>query len=270
MKKKKFNKISGLTLVEVLISIAVSSIMMAAMFTSYNLINKSYNQVMDRATISQASRDFMGMMVKDVRMAGYKAFGDNITADISHMPIQILKSQRFGNANGCCDEIFIVHGDYNYEASPEDRFERYRAHYYVDPSEIIDPKTNERIPTGALYKSFHKWNGVNFTANDCDDCYSNQLLTNFIEDFVVVAIDENGIIIDPPPSEAFDDEAYDIKVVDILVTFRSKEEFFKTKKERIVTAIGKNSENRKLAKNDKYFRDSVVMTVHTRNIGIEQ
>ena len=270
MEKNKFNNISGLTLVEVLISIAVSSIMMAALFTSYNLINKSYNQVMDRATISQASRDFMGMLVKDLRMAGFKAFGDNISADENHMPIQVLKSQRFGNANGCCDEMYIVFGDYNYQASPNDRFERYAVHYYVEPSEIIDPQTNAKISTGALFKTLHKWNGNDFSPDNCDQCYSRQLLTNYVEDFVIVPINANGEVIDPAPNVNNPTEAYDIKVVDILLTFRSKEEFFKTKKERIITAIGKNAENRKLKKIDKYFRDSVVMTVHTRNIGIEQ
>ena len=40
--KKKFSKISGLTLIEILIAIVISSLMMAAMFTSYSVVNSTY------------------------------------------------------------------------------------------------------------------------------------------------------------------------------------------------------------------------------------
>ena len=273
MKKINFNKISGLTLVEVLISIAVSSIMMAALFTTYNLISRSYNQVIDRATISQSSRDFMGMLVKDIRMAGYKYFGDNIPGHQDHIPIAILKSQRFGNANGCCDELFIVYGDYNInEPNVNNRYERYVAHYFVQPSEIIDPRTEEPIETGALYKSLEKWNGATFSAAGCEpgQCYLEQLLTNYVEDFVVVPVDDIGNIINPAPDWNNAERAFDIKAIDILITLRSKEEFYKTRKERVISAIGNNSAGRQIQKNDKYFRDSVLVTINTRNIGIDQ
>ena len=41
--KKKFSKISGLTLIEILIAIVISSLMMAAMFTSYSVVNSTYS-----------------------------------------------------------------------------------------------------------------------------------------------------------------------------------------------------------------------------------
>ena len=44
MKKNKFKNISGVTLVEILIGIAVSALMVTAMFTTYNVVNNSYTQ----------------------------------------------------------------------------------------------------------------------------------------------------------------------------------------------------------------------------------
>ena len=52
--------------------------MMGAMFTSYSVVNSTYRQVADRAKISQAGRDIVGMIVRDIRMAGYKYFGEHI------------------------------------------------------------------------------------------------------------------------------------------------------------------------------------------------
>ena len=60
--KKKLTKISGLTLIEILIAIVISSLMMAAMFTSYSVVNSTYRQVTDRAKISQAGRDLVGQV----------------------------------------------------------------------------------------------------------------------------------------------------------------------------------------------------------------
>ena len=39
--KKKINSISGVTLIEILIGIVVSTVMMAAMYTSYNVVNST-------------------------------------------------------------------------------------------------------------------------------------------------------------------------------------------------------------------------------------
>ena len=47
MKKNKLKNISGVTLVEILIGIAVSALMVTAMFTTYNVVNNSYTQVTD-------------------------------------------------------------------------------------------------------------------------------------------------------------------------------------------------------------------------------
>jgi Tfp pilus assembly protein PilW len=76
--KQKQHSISGITLIEILIGIVISMIMMGAMFTSYTVVNNSYNQVSDKAKISQSARNLVGMIVRDIRMAGFKYFNDTI------------------------------------------------------------------------------------------------------------------------------------------------------------------------------------------------
>ena len=52
MKKNNLKNIAGVTLVEILIGVVMTAIMMAAIFTSYTVVNNSYSQVTDRAKIS--------------------------------------------------------------------------------------------------------------------------------------------------------------------------------------------------------------------------
>ena len=110
MKKNKLNNNVGLTLIEILIGIVISSLMMAAMYTTYSVVNNSYSQVTDRAKISRSGRDLIGMMMRDIRLAGFKYYygvnvvdgipkndylqyvgGDSSVKD-SHDPIIIVKN----------------------------------------------------------------------------------------------------------------------------------------------------------------------------------
>ena len=74
MIQKNLKSISGLTLIEILIGIVVSSIMMAAIYTTYSVVNKTYSQVSEKAGISESSRDLVSMLIRDVRMAGFKYY----------------------------------------------------------------------------------------------------------------------------------------------------------------------------------------------------
>ena len=57
--------------------------MMAAMYVTYSVVNNSYSQVTDRAKISRSGRDIIGMMMRDIRLAGFKYYyGVNTRWDI--------------------------------------------------------------------------------------------------------------------------------------------------------------------------------------------
>ena len=107
--KKKIKNISGVTLIDILIGVVISVVMMAAMFTSYNVVNSTYSQVTDTAKISQAGRETLGMIMRDVRLAGYKYFGDNIESNAAeHIPIKITKH----SLSNPCDTLEVVYGGY--------------------------------------------------------------------------------------------------------------------------------------------------------------
>ena len=79
MKKKDLKSIAGLTLLEMLIGVVISSIMMGAIYTTYTVVNNSYSQVTERAKISRSGRDIVEMMMRDIRMAGFKYILGNNT-----------------------------------------------------------------------------------------------------------------------------------------------------------------------------------------------
>ena len=64
--------IIGFTLIEILIGVVISAIMMAAMFTTYTVVSNSYSQVSDVAGISRSGRDIVTLMMRDIRLAGFK------------------------------------------------------------------------------------------------------------------------------------------------------------------------------------------------------
>jgi hypothetical protein len=282
--KKKINSIAGITLIEILIGVVISTIMMAAMYTSYNVVNSTYSQVTDTAKISQTGRDVVGMIIRDVRMAGYKYFNDDIQTDSTkHIPILITKK----DSSNPCDKIEIVFGDIKYDRSVtpiKQKFERIKITYECKFSTIPD-KENPLSGGGyktlgvtkgikTVYKSKVKWDVVNNNwisdaASDIDsdpETYSPAPVVEYIEDLIFVPIGPDGQAYDPPPSSTNNpDQLYTIKVVDVLLTVRSKKKFFRTKKRRVKEALIDDS--RKIDKDDYYLRDTIVISAHARNLG---
>ena len=99
MKIKYSKNIIGLTLIEILIGIIITSIMMAAMYTSYSVVNRSYTQVSEKAKISRSSRDLVSMLMRDIRMAGFKYFAGTD---------QILKYAEDTTRGGVCPDPGIL------------------------------------------------------------------------------------------------------------------------------------------------------------------
>jgi|MDTC01.2.fsa_nt_gb hypothetical protein len=340
MKKNKTNNISGLTLIEILIGVVISTLMMAAMYTTYSIVNNSYSKVVDRAAISRSGRDVVGMMMREIRLAGYKYFGDNLpyhagdsaaTLEESHAPIIITESESMQELRGsgvnaldtitdleskiselesdiagfstgdesaeeiterdalindkenneskltvlkssasnmCCDRIDIVYGGYDTTATEDednerDKFLRYKITYQAGPSR--EPGTHF-----ALYKTKKKWNqkGQKWMIE-----YENEFVRDFLVDMEFITTDLNGKIIDPPPTpiNSTSNKLYLINSVDIKLSFKSKNELFSKdaegSKPRLVQGLGNVITNRAMEFIDKFFRDSIIVTVHTRNIG---
>ena len=144
----------GLTLVEILIGLIITTIIMGAIYTTYSVVNNSYSKVSDKAKISRSSRDLITMLMRDVRMSGYKYYvgsqeiadyasltssGDDSceggfilpnvsylsyndgSADItnSHSALVIWKKKinypNFDNSeDNCCDMVQVVYEDFDH------------------------------------------------------------------------------------------------------------------------------------------------------------
>ena len=300
MKKNYLKNTLGFTLIEILIGIVISSIMMAAMYTTYSVVNKSYSQVTDRAKISRSGRDIVEMMMRDIRMAGFKYRlgtnaldfpttsylqfnGGDTTIALSHDPIIIEKNVPLGFSIGgtddptpkhsdddkCCDRIHIVYDDFNQNDTTQP-YKRYKITYYAKPE---DDGKDKRY---AVYKTVQSWiqnldDEIGAWVSDCSECYVGQKIRDHIVDMEFIPLDAAGRKISPLPNPGSDitakENLYKIRAVDVRLTFRSKKEFYKFEAKagtpRFVKALG----DRTQAFVDKYLRDSVVVTIHTRNIG---
>ena len=340
IKKNKNNK--GLTLIEILISIIITSVMIGAMYTSYNAVSGAYKQVSDKAKISGSSRDLVTMIMRDIRMAGFRYYSGDYAADQfrndprnatcvasglrltdrnyisfnsgydgdearSHAPLVIRKNVSKDQPSlhkafdTCCDRIEIVYEDFSLlsDADQLQPFKIYKTSYYALP---IDEDGDQRY---GVYKKIESWNQPRYGAyeegicawpgreedlvagfwdDECAECFKETLVRDHVVDMEFIPFDENGrILMDasknfPAPENLnLRDKLFDIRTVDIRITFRSKNDFYKQDKQ-----IDPTNANNKVARKvyglqrnyepsddevDKYLRDSVIVTVNTRNIG---
>ena len=314
MNKNKIKNIAGLTLIEIMIGIIITSIMMAAMYTTYSVVNKTYTQVTSRAQISRSGRDIIEMIMRDVRMAGFKYFlginekdhptrsplefntgkkyneeskkYENILLEDSHDPLIIIKDElgytAFGETGDteekwdttkdlCCDKIHIVYDDYDQhdDAQP---YKRYKITYFAlrtDGGRYGVFKTVESWKQETSKWMVNKDDGKPY----CDACFHKQLIRDHVDDMEFIPFGREGKVILPPPrpdNDSFKD-LYKIRSVDVRLTFRSHKEFYrsaaKEDKPRIVQGLGDRTREYKKEDDDKFLRDSVVVTIHTRNIG---
>ena len=262
--KKKITSISGVTLIEILIGIVISVLMMAAMFTSYQAVNNTYSQVIDRAKISQTGRDIIGMLTRDIRMAGFKYFDDTTKSPLNYVPILITK-----NSGSGCDKIELTYGDRIYDKSknPPITFVTYKITYECKASNIIDKKTKAKIDAFGIYKSKVEWDGAQWVApsSSTDDLiYRDELIVDHVQDLIFIPIDEKGKRISPVPKTLNDSNK--IKIVDIAFSVRSQKEFFRKAKKRDLLSLGVKSSK---SHTDKFLRESIVVSAHTRNMGLQ-
>lgn len=341
MNKDFFKNQKGLTLVEILIGILITTLMMGALYTTYNVVNNTYSQVSEKAKISRSSRDLVSMLMRDIRMAGFKYYAGSQTIakfaedtkdkrgcepnglvlpnksyltfengygsgeinehELSHNPV-VIRKNRLGfqtskdasdkiktdanSTNKCCDQIEIVYEDFN-QNDLDQPFKRYRITYYADTK--VGEKNIVRL---AVYKTVESWKQERDAADvvddgeggatcifpatggqwvtDCPQCIEKDLVRDHIEDMEFIPFDRDGLIIrdgagdyPAPEIDNLRDRLFDIAGVDVRLTFRSKDNFYKETQKREVVGL----DDRKIEAEDRLLRDSVIVTVNTRNIG---
>ena len=271
---KRLKNCSGVTLVEILIGIVVSVIIMGAMYASYSAINNSYSQVTDKAKASQTGRNVLGMMMRELRQAGFKVFEDNITNDDE--PINITKNRGgvgAGTVSDDCDHIRIVYGDATLDGNGDEVYERYRVTYFCNPSELEDPNGNPEA-TNAIFKQKEEWVNNAWVTNG-NNSYPQQLITDYIDELIFIAKDKNGRAIDPPPQDDAGNanrmRVYDIRAIEIALTTRSRKDFYRTttNNDGNSRTIFDIDDDDPTIINDLFLRETTVLSVNTRNVGME-
>ena len=270
---KRLKNCSGVTLVEILIGIVISVIIMGAMYASYSAINNSYSQVTDKAKASQTGRNVLGMMMRELRQAGFKVFEDNITNDDE--PINITKDRGGVDADVAsdCDHVRIVYGDATLDANGDEVYERYRVTYFCLASELLDPDGNNEA-TNAIFKQKEEWVNNAWVTNG-NNSYPQQLITDYVDDLILIAKDRNGVRIDPPPQDDAGNanrmRVFDIRAIEIALTTRSRNNFYNTTtrndgNSRTIFDIDSDDET---IIDDLFLRETTVLSVSTRNVGLE-
>ena len=275
--KKKFKKIAGLTLIEILIAVVISSLMMAAMFTSYTIVNNTYRQVTDRAKLSQAGRDLIGQLLREIRMAGYRYVNDDMAPDNDHVAIKITKGS--GLEGGTCDKLQIVYGsvDYTSTAAEGERYEytRYQITYECEKStqvETLADGSKQTIDGFKILKSKKKWDVATntFETGTDDTLYENEMVLDYVQDLIFVPFDANGKQIgnqDPGNVVPGLANIENLRTVDIALIVRSTKPFYRENKNREVTSIY-DSDRKIDHKTDRYLREIITVTANARNAGL--
>jgi|TARA_A100001015_G_scaffold30590_1_gene34050 prepilin-type N-terminal cleavage/methylation domain-containing protein len=252
------SKNSGFTLAEVLVAVVIGVISIAAAFASYGYFNKSYKSVSQKAAINSAARDALTVIARDLRNAGY--IDINFTRDARpEIKLINLRQKYLGNL----DSLAVW-----YTTSPNDRMRiYYRPMKYRNSNKIYLAREVVMNPVtvgNVIYDN------IEFVPN--------------IVDFQVVFRDKDGNELYPVcdycgPIEnaqgsnqmvgSYTKGQANMKKVhkaEIYLTVESaKEVFNKDQATRIVNHEGGTYGNT-LNFNDKYYRETFFVSVHTRNL----
>ena len=94
------------TLVEMIVAMAVSTIIIAGAYASYDMVKTQYTKNLDLSQMQQSGRAIMQMIERDARMAGFEYLDEdaNMTYGKISSPLVIKDS-----GNKCCDELTVIY-----------------------------------------------------------------------------------------------------------------------------------------------------------------
>ena len=268
---------SGFTLAEVLVSIVIGVISIAAAFASYNYFNKSYKSVSQKAAINSVARDALSLLTKELRNTGYvdpNYLSDTLEGGRTERSIRMdflsVSSRRFGGkygqsdylqmwfANSAKESQYIVYMLQKYEGSSKD--------YYLA-----------------------KYATSNRHGSDTNMFMRSELFIPYVEDFQIILKDKEGKILVPVCNSGCGsvEDAQGkgdlvstkygqltkgqanvdlVHTAEIYLTLRSPKEVYpKAKATKIINGESPHGSNIDIPA-DKYHRETFFVSVHTRNL----
>ena len=237
-------KNKAFTLIETLVALVIGMIAIGAMYFAYQYFNNTYQSITDRAAMSEAGRNSLSLIAKDLRNAGYK----NINYSRSAWDRKIEVKNNY-NSRGA---------DYLSIWFNSDQNTRIQTEYYIEQT---GSQTN-------LVKQLIENPVVDPKKAYCER-YSNQrnckpmVIVENVTDFQVVLRDSTGnelTSVGLSSAEAIANQDM-VHTAEIYVTVRSPNELYKTSK---ITKI--LNHNFTLQKNDQYHRETFYLSVYLRNL----
>ncbi len=216
----------GFTLLELILAIAVGSIIIAASYASYINIYNYYKRVAAISEVHSAGITTINLLSREIRMAGFQAVDSNMSSiygDIN-TPIDIVDS----GTTLCCDSITIIYD--------KDINTRYKKRFYT---------ASRSNPTRqALYLDVSTWDGSAWQSSS-----TAALVADYVDDLQFVSQKLNAI------GQA--------NLVDISLILGSKTALNKT---GTYTKPSYSSGNRSISLTDKFYHNEFFSTLNIRNI----
>ena len=237
-------KNKAFTLIETLVALVIGMIAIGAMYFAYQYFNNTYQSITDRAAMSEAGRNSLSLIAKDLRNAGYK----NINYSRSAWDRKIEVKNNY-NSRGA---------DYLSIWFNSDQNTRIQSEYYIEQT---GSQTN-------LVKQLIENPVVDPKKAYCER-YSNQrnckpmVIVENVTDFQVVLRDSTGnelTSVGLSSAEAIANQDM-VHTAEIYVTVRSPNELYKTSKTTKIL-----NHNFTLQKNDQYHRETFYLSVYLRNL----
>ena len=174
---------TGITLIEILVALVITTIVIAGLFTAYSLVAKQFLQQTERGNIYNSGRNLITIISRDLRMAGFQHY-DNSTSITN--PI-----------DSSCKEICIV-----YDVDSGASYQRRRIIYYVE---------NEKI-----YRKIEKESGGSYTVLDEYKNQEDTLLAESVKQLKFTFYDKDGI-----SSSSFSKDTH--STVEVEITMKIKD-----------------------------------------------
>ncbi len=238
------------TLIETLIAMVIGVISVAAISYSYIYFNSTYQNIIDKANMSQSGRSSLRLISKDLRNAGYK----NINYTRSTWDRWIEKKENYNNTGGDYLRVW-------FNTSSQDRLE---VRYYLkkDSTSQETYLVREMVENPVVRPMF-----MNCERFDTQKNCNPVTIVAKASDFQVVLRDQDGNEINPVglSSNTAKDNQSKVHTAEIYVTVRSPNELLKNNHTfRITNHSG--STGRDFTKNDKYLRETFYVSVYLRNV----
>lgn len=157
----------GYTLIELLLAIAVGTVVLAGAYSSYGIIGRQYDKVSAYSDIQERGLPTLRLLSRDLRMAGHKELDGQLESAWGRIddPVLITDSGAI-----CCDTLQVIYDS--------DLFVRQRITYYV--SARANPTRN------ALFMDVETWDGGAWNM-----ITENALVVDYVDDFQAEGSDPN-------------------------------------------------------------------------------